>query len=383
MGELFIWWLVVEAIGVAAFPLAFVLFHRLPDRGFAFAKVLGLLPRGSALGTGATVGLLTNSRGSVLLLLLLMAGLALVATRRHRSAMAAFLRDGWRYVLFVEAMFLLVLAAAVFLRSFAPQIDSGEKQFERAFLNSINRTETYPPPDPWLAGHSISYYYFGYVIISALTKLAALSTSVTFFLGLSLVASLTWVSAFGLVYNLVVISRRRGASESDGGPALVPRVVVFGLAAAVLVLVVSNLEGVFELTARHGVGSRGFYDFLGISGLPGPYDCSAAPGDCAEWYPTRSYWWWWTRMGSGFDIQEFPFFSLHFGDLHAHAMAMPFLITLFALAFHTIVGARTASGEPGERFDILWIARWPGRFLFVALLAGGIAFTDAWATPLA
>ncbi len=370
MNELAVWWIGIEAVGIAAFPLTFVFFHRLPDRGFAFSKVIGLLLLGYGLWMGAFLGLLPNARGTVILLLVVLAAVSLLATSGRRDEMAAYLRSNWRYILFVEAMFAVVLASAVFLRSFAPDINSGEKPFELAFLNSIHRTDSFPPPDPWLSGHSISYYYFGYVIVSALTKLVALDTTVTFFLGLSLMAALTWTAAFGLVYNLVSASRR------GEGPALDPRAVIFGLVAAALVLVVSNLEGVFELTARHGVGSHGFYGSLGIHGLPDRYDCASAPADCAEWYPTRSYWWWWaTRIGSSYDIQEFPYFSFHFGDLHAHVMAMPMLITLFAVAYQFV-----AADDPP---DILWPVRHPWRFLLVVLLVGGIAFTDAWAVPLA
>ncbi len=377
MNEFVAWWLGIEAVGLAAFPLTFIFFRALRDRGFAFSKVIGLLLLGYGLWMGATLGVFTNSRGSVILLVFLIGALSLLVVGRCRNEVAAYVRSCWRYMLLVESMFLLVLVAAVFLRSFAPEINSGEKPFELAFLNAISRTHSFPPPDPWLAGESISYYYFGYVIVSALTKLTALDTSVTFFFGLSLMAALTWVAAFGLVYNLILASHGRRADEPSPGPPLVLRAMIFPLAGAALMLLVSNLEGVFELLARHGVGSGQLYDRLGIYGLPGPYDCATAPGDCAEWYPTRPIWWWWaTRMGSNFDIQEFPFFSLHFGDLHAHVMAMPLLITLFALCFQLV-------SQSEEKLGPLSVVRSPGRFALIALLLGGIAFTDAWTIPLA
>jgi hypothetical protein len=33
MGETLSWWLVVEAMGIVAFPLVYLFFPRLPDRG--------------------------------------------------------------------------------------------------------------------------------------------------------------------------------------------------------------------------------------------------------------------------------------------------------------------------------------------------------------
>ena len=57
MGETLSWWLAVEAIGLVAFPLVYLFFPRLPDRGYAFTKVFGILVvgyvfwiLGSALG---------------------------------------------------------------------------------------------------------------------------------------------------------------------------------------------------------------------------------------------------------------------------------------------------------------------------------------------
>ncbi len=388
MREFLVWWVGIEAVGLAALPLTYAFFRRLPDRGFAFSKAIGLLLLGYGVWMGAVIGVFPNSRGSVVLVLLLIAGLSAIVAGRYRQELLGFLRSGWRYVASVEVVFFAVLASAVFIRSFAPEIVWGEKPFELAFLNSINRSESFPPNDPWLSGHSISYYYFGYVMIAALTKLVALGTNVTFYLGLSLMAALASVTAYGLIYNMVAASRRWTEPVSSGGPALLPRALVFGLVGVALMAIVSNLAGVFELMARHGIGSDGFYGLVGIFGLDGPYDCEAAPGDCSAWYPTRYWWWWWaTRMGSEFDIQEFPFFTFQFGDLHPHVLVMPFLITLFAVAFQIVLGTRpdgrTSDGEVQERLDGLWWVRHPGRFLLLALLLGGIVFIDTWALPLA
>src|SRR5690242_330327 len=43
MLELFQMWALVEMLGVACLPLTFVLFHNLPDRGWAFSKAMGMV----------------------------------------------------------------------------------------------------------------------------------------------------------------------------------------------------------------------------------------------------------------------------------------------------------------------------------------------------
>ena len=40
------------------------------------------------------------------------------------------------------------------------------------FLNAVIASPVFPPNDPWLAGEAVSYYYFGYWMIGALTLLS-------------------------------------------------------------------------------------------------------------------------------------------------------------------------------------------------------------------
>ena len=367
MLETLTWWAAAGLLGAIAFPITFVFFNRLPDRGYAFTKVIGLLLLSYCLWIGATLGIYPNSRGSIILIMIFLAVLSLVLAGRHREEMSTFLRKGWPYILVVEGLFFSTFVLAVYLRSFAPEIQWGEKPFELAFVNAINRSEFFPPDDPWLSGNSISYYYFGYLMAATLTKLTGLGTNVTFYLTLSLVAALAATAVFGVVYNLLASARTTTEKVLAAAPSLMPRAAIFGLVGAGLLLLVSNLEGVFEMLAAHGIGSSAFYDRVGVFNLTGPESSD-------EWYPTK-FWWWWraTRIGSAWDIQEFPFFSFHFGDLHPHVLALPFTITTVAIAFQLF--------RSGDGLDSLWIVRHPWRFLFTALAIGALGFLNLWDLP--
>ncbi|UCH86425.1 MAG: hypothetical protein JSU97_07825, partial [Dehalococcoidia bacterium] len=354
--------------GLIVFPISFVFFNRLPDRGYAFTKVMGLLLVSYCLWIGATLGIYPNSRGSIILIMILLACLSAVLAGRHRQELGDFLRKGWPYLLVVEGLFFSTFVIAVCLRSFAPEIQWGEKPFELAFVNAINRSEFFPADDPWLSGSSISYYHFGYLMASTLTKLTGLGTNYTFYLTLSLVAALAATAIFGVVYNLLASARMATDKALAVAPKLMPRVVVFGLVGAGLLLLVSNLEGIFEMLAAHGVGSEAFYkDWVGVYNLNGPESTH-------EWYPTK-FWWWWraTRIGSDWDIQEFPFFSFHFGDLHPHVLALPFTITAVAIAFQLF--------RFGDGLDSRWIIYHPWRLLFTALAIGALGFLNLWDLP--
>lgn len=368
MLETLTWWAAAMLVGLIAFPLTFAFFHRLPDRGYAFTKVIGLLLLSYCLWIGATLGIYPNSRGSIILIMVLLALLSAVLAGRYRQELVAFLRGDWPYLLLVEGLFFSTFALAMYLRSYAPEIQWGEKPFELAFVNAINRSEFFPADDPWLSGHSISYYHFGYLMASTLTKLTGLTTNYTFYLTLSLVAALAATAIFGVVYNLLASARTTTERALAAAPKLMRRAAIFGLAGAGLLLLVSNLEGVFEMLAAHGIGSSTFYDWVGV------FDLTEAESS-DEWYPTR-FWWWWraTRIGSDWDIQEFPFFSFHFGDLHPHVLALPFTITAVAIAFQLFRSA-------DEGLDSLWIIRHPWRLLVTALAIGALGFMNLWDLP--
>ena len=356
MNDLLAWWVVIQVIGAVAFPIAFVSFNRLPDRGYAFSKVLGLLFVGYLLWMGAVIGVFPNGRGSVVLILAALAAASLLIAGRRRDELAGFLREHWRYIVFVEALFLSAFVTAAWLRSFVPDLIGTEKPYEFAYLNSILRSEQLPPNDPWLSGFYLSYYYFGFVMIAAVIKLTAVPASIGFNLGLALVAALTVVATFGVMYNLVAARGRLRLA------------VVFGVV-GVVVLFLGNLEGLLELMAAHRVGPESLYAWVDIDGLN-----LTDAGGTKEWYPDKFFWWWRsTRIPSNWDIKEYPFFSFLLGDLHPHVMVMPFTMLTAAMGFNLL--------RAGEVLDHRWALRNPALFIIVAGIVGALSFLNAWSLP--
>ncbi|MGD8398894.1 MAG: hypothetical protein PVG11_08555, partial [Anaerolineae bacterium] len=80
-----VWWFWLTLMGVAALPLAWRFFRRLPGRGYAFARALGLLLVSYVLWLGGSLGLLRNSLGGALTSLLIVAIVSLVVYRRGRG----------------------------------------------------------------------------------------------------------------------------------------------------------------------------------------------------------------------------------------------------------------------------------------------------------
>ncbi len=384
-------------------PLAFRLLRHLPDRGFAFARPLGLLISGYILWLGATFGLLQNNVGGILVAmgLVLVGGLAWQqSTGPEEPTMWAWLRREWRYALAVELLFTAALVGWAIFKAYNPRIETagGEKWMEIAFINATLRSDFFPPQDPWLSGFAISYYYFGYVLMAMLTRLSGLVSTVAFNLYVPTLFGLTLSAALGIGANLVGLHRATG--EESPTPLAGPPLLT-GLVSALFVGILGNQEGLLEVLHKRGLLPARFWTWLDIRDLNGP---PTGPGD--SWMPDRFMWWWrgsrvltdYTPGGHEQEvIDEFPFFSFLLGDVHPHVLALPFVLLAVALALNLIANpapdnrqaAKTDS--PIDRaitgLQNTWLAlrqATGGRLAFIlyALCLGGLSFLNTWDFPI-
>ncbi|MBI2887138.1 MAG: hypothetical protein HYY02_08005 [Chloroflexi bacterium] len=368
MAYLVAWWLTAEALALLALPYAWALFGRLPDRGLAFTKPLGLLLLGYLVWLSGSLRLLPNGRGAALLFALLLALGGLLLLRQQGAAMAEFCRRNFRLILLYEAAFAGAFLAWAVVRAFNPQIEGTEKPMDFALLNTALRATAFSPPDPWLSGYSVNYYYFGYLLMATLAQLTATPPAVAYNLALAFLFAAAAVGAGSLVANLVTLHAKRGAGD-EGVPLFA---LAYGGAGALLLLGMGNLEGLLELLHAHGLGGDDLWRWLNIKGL------ADAPPTMA-WHPTEPWWWWRaTRIidtvvnGQSLDytITEFPFFSFLLGDLHPHVMGIPFVLLVVALSLNTYLEPGAVAGE-GVTTPLLPAALPP-------LLLGSLGFINGW-----
>ena len=359
MYHAFIWLLCIEAIGLITLPIVFTVFRRLPDRGVSLAKPLGLLLATYVLWLGALTPIISNSRGVILLVLFGLAAISALLLRKQARELAHFLYRERYSLLIGELIFLALYALWLGIVSQAPSIDHTEKPMDFAFLNAILQATHFPPEDPWLSGHSISYYYMGHMMMAFLAKLSGISSNISYNLATALVPALVGVGAFGLVYNLIRLSGARVRSA-----------VTNALMAPLLLALVGNLEGVLEFVSARGWGSEGFWQWVSIKDLEGPVNT-------AGWFPSDSFWWFHgTRVidtvvdGRSLDytITEFPFFSFLLGDMHAHVLALPFMLLVIALILNMFM----TKGSLG----LGWLLRHPGETLLITLSLGALGFIN-------
>lgn len=381
-----LWYLVISLLGLLAFPLAYRLLPGLPDRGYAFARSLGLLLWGFAFWLLGSYGVLGNNVAGLLVAAALLAGVSWWA---YRGLAPNELRDWWRakrkYILGVETLFAVALIFMVLLRATHPDAIYTEKPFELAFINSILASPSMPPLDPWLSGYSISYYYFGFLMVSMLSMASGVSGAVGFNLGIALVFALAASGAYGLAYNLLAL--RFSANERQNGwlASLAPG----------FVLLFGNLQALLEvLHARHlfwragadGTLQSPFWSWLNIDELVFP------PLEAPSWTP-RFYgggfsgrWWWWrsSRLINDLNflggdqelIDEFPAFSFTLGDLHPHVFSLAFVFLAMALALNLYRWAQD------ETDTVMGLHISPAFLGLSAVTLGALAFINIWDFPI-
>jgi YYY domain-containing protein len=383
-----IWYICITFLGLVSFPLTYRLLPGLKDRGYSLSRVLGLLVWGYFFWLLASLGVLRNDIGGLILALIVLVVLSFWA---YRGLPAYELRSWWndnrRLVLSIEILFFVVFAGWTIVRATNPEILGTEKPMELAFINAILRSPIFPPHDPWLSGYAISYYYFGYVMTAMLAKLTVTPGSIAFNLAVSMIFALTSITAYGVLYSLLSALKVRKESSNQNKDS---QNLILSLFGPLFILIVSNLEGFLEILHSRGlfwkVNETGqltstFWSWLDLKEL------SLPPAQPFSWIPSRFLWWWRaSRVVQDYDlagnwrevIDEFPFFSFLLADLHPHVLAMPFALLAVGIALNVFFGG----GIGSTRWLGIKLAIKPSVFWSSALIIGGLAFLNTWDFPM-
>lgn len=314
------WLIGLEVLSLAFFALLFRPLAAGRDRGYGLAKLVAWAGCGTIMWLLSSTGIASHTREMLrgIAILVVMAGM--MTAWHNRLEMARFCRANRQVLFSVEAVFLVTFGLFLSVRSLNPAIFWGEKPMDFAILNASLRAAAMPPPDPWFAGEPLNYFYFGHALTASFAEITGVPAAFAFNLAIATVA--------GLLATVVFL---------------------FG----------------YQSTARLAIGLLASGAVVLVGNLAGPRLWLAHPSTVLNF----DYFWATSRVVQG-TINEFPFWSLVFADLHAHVLAMPFEAALLYLGSLWITPGPAVEG-PRPLF-LAGLTAW---------LGGIVAVTSSWSVP--
>jgi len=350
------WYLALQLLSLPAIPLLWRFLRRLPDRGYALTKTFGLVGVSYVAWMIASLRLLPFGPIPIAIGWLVMAGLGFLAIRGdRRHAWLQDMRARWLWIVGTEVIFLAVFVVAVWIRAHNPDLwhpfRGGEKPMDLAYFIATIRTPYFPPYDPWFSGGTIHYYYWGLVPWAVLTRITRIAPEISYNLAIPSIFALlmlnTWSLTAAFVARLIPPLRGGGSALRQQG-----RLLAYGLLGPLLVGVLGNLQ-LIRLVGQGYQGARAKPEALTHLGGLSDYVWGFALIFISRPPLQSNAFWDPTRVIPG-TINEFPYFSFLFGDLHPHFLALPFLsaflivVVAFALS---IVRPKDAFTMPADGVD--------------------------------
>lgn len=334
---IFYWWLLLFGLGIISLPLTTWLFKGFFDRGYALAKIIGILAISYLAWILGSFKILPFFSETLWLIILLVTGFSFWFSQRQNLKLKKLIQENWRLFVLEEGIFFLALVFWSFVRGFQPNIQGLEKFMDYGFVNSILRSRYFPPADMWLAGETINYYYFGHLTAAVLTKLSGLDSAITYNLMMATLFALSFTAAFCLGGNLIFLAAEKKSPKKPRG---LKWTIAGGLLTAVLLTLGGNLHPLWWFLKN---GNFKTY-----------------------WYPDA------TRFivpkfgALDNTIHEFPIYSFVVADLHGHLLNLPFVLLFLAIAFITFTQ---------KKLSLYSLA-------FISLLLGVFYMTNSWDLPI-
>lgn len=329
MSNVLLWLVTVEALGLATWPLLARLFPAFPDRGYGLAKAAGLLLVGFLNWWCGSIASLGNYPALMWLFLLLVLACGIWLQRAHLDPRTALPRDVLVSALICEALFLLAFAGWTLVRLQNPNIYQTEQPMDFMLLQVSGMTHSFPPPDAWLSGHTVNYYYLGYALFAGLGRMATVDSRYGYSLSNITVFALGCAGAYSIALAML-----RSRVWALGGP--------------LALMLVGDYDGFAQTLKQIQNGT--------FTGRSMDLICSTRIiGGCND-YRT---------------ITEFPAFSLIWNDLHPHVMAIPFALLAIAVAASALLD------EHPDRRRASVALRYGG----AALIVGALYPINSWDFP--
>ncbi len=334
-----IWWLILLVIGLIAFPLVSRVCGGLLDKGYSISKILGLLVFTYLSWLLASLHILKFGYLNISIAFVLLLALSFYLGRKNLSLKNLPLKS----MLISEALFSLAYVLFLVFMFYRPDIGFAHSEdfMDFGFIQSITRSGYFPPPDPWLAGSSIPYYYGGHMVTAALMMISRVPHGIAYNLAVAMFFALTLSASYGIGYN---VTRRK----------------LYGFVAVIFVGVIGFLSGAFQLAA-----------FFLHRDIMGYYPVSAH--NFFEWLHSFDF------ISANWLIKfaaiRNPFYANLVGDVHSDVTDIPFQLLFITLILALFLAKKNQPDGKTAKLDSLLTT------IILGLSLGFLAFVDTWSYP--
>lgn len=285
--SIFVWYIVIFLLGVIGLPFSRILFKDWKDNGYGFAKIIGLVITALTIWLLASIKLVPFNELSVITVTIFWFCFSLILLKKQKTKIN-------KLMIVEEIMFFLIFIFWTFLRSVNPRIEGTEKLMNIGIINSILRSEYFPPKDIWLSGENINYYYLGHFLQAFLAKLSGIPSFISYNLGIGTIFALSFGALTSLFLQIFAITKRGILFLS-------------ATAASLFILLSGNLHYFINLLT------------------------SLIKGKTLSYFYASA-----TRL-IPFTINEFPLYSVVLGDLHGHYLNLPIFILAIAFIYRSFL----------------------------------------------
>lgn len=307
------WWFTIFLLSSLTLPFIFLIFKNFWDRGYIFAKTLSLFGLTYIFFILGVFKILPFTSATIYLIIALLIIIDIYLIIRNKNFFQKIFSSKLLIFIVEEILFFLILTLWSYLRGFAPDIEGLEKFMDWGFVNSALRSHYFPPNDMWYALKPINYYYFGHLVFAVITKISNISSTITYNLSVATLCSLTFLSSFSLVSNIIFSSGLKKARCF----------IIASLLSALLLSFGGNLHLAYKV-GKIAIETK----------------VSIAEASKSYWYPDA------TRF-IGFDpdvqdktIHEFPLYSFVVADLHGHMNDIPLVLFFVAFLFAFLISQK-------------------------------------------
>ncbi len=318
------WWFAIFVIGVVFMPLSAMIFRNFADKGWMFAKTIGIAVSGWLMWYLSSVHALKFTRTSCIIVVgicVILNGILFFCNSKKKI----YIFDSFNiaHILLAEGVFLVLFVFWLYLKGFNPYAyGTTEKLMDYAFMVSMDKSDFMPPEDMWLSGNALNYYYVGLFLSTYLSKLSGVGVNYGYNMMLMMIAALGFSLPASIIYNVA------NDHLNDSGRSKHPVFRLFpafaGALAGIAVSFAGNMQYVIYAKIIPALRSM-----FGIDKMAEKLGYTFP----AYWFPNATRYIGYNPETEDKTIHEFPLYSFVLGDLHAHVINIIFVLSVVAVLY--------------------------------------------------